>query len=276
MGRIRLVATDVDGTLLDPQGCVTPRTYAAIQASLDSGVTVVLATARRWTGASLAASALNFRGPMILFDGAMTRAYPDGEVLAAAPLDRAFAQRVADTMASFGIQPIAQYSSNFDEYLHVAEEAVHPEWTAAYLPGFRHQIRFRPAAQLCDVSADPMRLVALGPIGVLRRVAVDMATSGCGRQLLLTGNYGTAELTIFASSASKGNALVALVRSLNIPLEETLAIGDGSNDISMLRVAGVGVAMGQAPRRVRASANMVTASNTEDGLAQVIERYVLG
>ena len=67
-----------------------------------------------------------------------------------------------------------------------------------------------------------------------------------------------------------------LASTLYIPLEETMAVGDASNDISMLRVAGLGVAMGQASRRVRASADVVTGSNAEDGLAQALETHVLG
>jgi hydroxymethylpyrimidine pyrophosphatase-like HAD family hydrolase len=94
--------------------------------------------------------------------------------------------------------------------------------------------------------------------------------------LLLLGNYGVAELTLFSSAVSKGNALTILARHLDIPLEETMAIGDGANDISMLRAAGLGVAMGQAPRRVRAMADMVTTSNAEDGLARAVEQYALG
>jgi hydroxymethylpyrimidine pyrophosphatase-like HAD family hydrolase len=274
--RIRLVAIDVDGTLLDPQGCVTPRTFAAIQALAASGVIVALATGRRWTGASVAASALDFHGPMIHMDGAVTRSYPDGEMLNAASLDRIIAQRAAESLVSYGIQPIVQYSDYVDEYLHVTDQAAHPAWTAAYISAFRQQIRFRPVAELCDASVDPMRLVAFAPLPVLRRVAVDLASPECGRQLLLDGNYGTAELTLFSALASKGNALAMLASTLDIPLEETMAVGDASNDISMLRVAGLGVAMGQASRRVRASADVVTGSNAEDGLAQALETHVLG
>lgn len=273
---IRLVATDLDGTLLDPRGCVTPRTRAAIQALTDSGTTLALATARRWTGAALAASLFDFRGPVIVFDGAMIRSYPDGKILSHAPLDRMVAQRMAEAMVGYGIQPIAQFSDPDEEYLHVAEEAANPEWTAAYLPAFRDQIRFRPATELCSVAADPMRLVAFGPTSVLRRVAVDLASTHCGRQLLLAGNYNAAELTYFSPSASKGNALSVLAQMLDIAPEETMAIGDGVNDISMLRAAGLGVAMGHAPRRVRAAAHVVTASNAEDGVAKALETYVLG
>lgn len=274
--RIRLIASDVDGTLLDPQGCLTPRTRAAIHAVTAAGATFALATARRWTGGAHAASLFDFRGPLIIFDGAMTRAYPDGEVLTAASLDRVVAQRAAEAMVGYGLQPIMQFCDQHAEILRVAEEVAHPGWTAEYLEMFRGQSQFCPAAELCDVVADPMRLVAFAPISILRRVAVDLAELACGRQLLLTGNYGMAELTLFASGASKGNALATLAHSLNIPLEETMAIGDGLNDISMLRVAGLGVAMGHAPRRVRASADVVTGSNAEDGMAQALEAYVLG
>jgi len=274
--RIRLVATDVDGTLLDPQGCLTPRTRAAVQAATAAGVTIALATARRWTGASLAAAQFDFQGPLIIFDGAMIRAYPQGQILSAAPFDRVAAQRAAEVMVEYGLQPIMQFCDERVEVLRVAEDAPHPAWTAEYLDVFRGQIQFSTVADLCDVAADPMRLVAFAPVSVLRRVAVDLSVSDCGRQLLLTGNFGMAELTLFAADASKGNALATLARSLAIPLEETMAIGDGLNDISMLRTAGLGVAMGHAPRRVRANADVVTASNAEDGMAQALEAYVLG
>ena len=274
--RIRLVATDIDGTLLDPQGCLTPRTRAAIQATAASGVTVALATARRWTGASHAASQFDFRGHLIVFDGAMIRSYPDGEVLSAAPFDRANAQQAAQAMLSYGLQPIMQFCDQHTEALRVADEAPYPAWTAEYLDIFRGQIQYCPAADLCDVAADPMRLVAFAPISVLRRVAVDLRSPDCGRQLLLTGNFGMAELTLFSSAASKGNALASLARTLDIGLDETMAVGDGLNDVSMLRAAGLGVAMGHAPRRVRASADVVTGSNAEDGLAQALEAFVLG
>jgi hydroxymethylpyrimidine pyrophosphatase-like HAD family hydrolase len=82
-------------------------------------------------------------------------------------------------------------------------------------------------------------------------------------------------LTLFATGVSKGAALARLAADLGVPLAETLAIGDGSNDVSMLRVAGLGVAMGHATPSVRLAADVVTASNGEDGAAQAIERYVL-
>lgn len=279
MGQIRLVVTDIDGTLLDSHGRITRRTAAALQAMDAAGVTLALATGRRWTGAALAAADLSalidFRGPVIHFDGAVTRQYPSGETVSAALLDRGIAQRVAESLASYGVRPIVQYSGHSEEHLHVAQEAANPLWTADYLDDVRQQVRYRPLVELCEMAADPIRIVVFGPMGVLRRAAVDLASEEYGQQLLPIGNYGLAELTIFSRGVSKGSALVELARTLAIPIEETMAVGDGVNDVSMLRAAGLGVAMGQALRRVQRAANIVTAAHDDDGLARAIESYVL-
>jgi HAD superfamily hydrolase (TIGR01484 family) len=274
-GGIRLVVSDVDGTLLDPAGAMTPRTHVALARLRQAGVTFALATSRRWTGAVPVAQQLDFAAPLILYDGALIREFPSGEVLRADTLEASSAHMAAVVLAAHGLQPIAQYCDATGEHLRVAETAKHPEWTEDYLPRFAAQIMFVGLDRLCDWNQAPLRVVAFGPISVLRRAAVALAHLHAGRQLLLTGSYGMAELTIFARTVSKGSALVHLAELFGIALEETLAIGDGLNDVSMLRVAGLGVAMGHAPRRVRAAADIATASNEEDGFALALERYVL-
>ena len=78
-------------------------------------------------------------------------------------------------------------------------------------------------------------------------------------------------IEINATDATKGHALAFLTKHLGLKTEETLAFGDGTNDISMLRQAGIGVAMGNAAPEALAAADRVTASNDEDGLARVLE-----
>jgi Cof subfamily protein (haloacid dehalogenase superfamily) len=272
---IRLVVSDVDGTLLDPAGVVSRGTLEALGGLRHAGVMFALATSRRWTGTVPLAQQLGLAAPLILYDGALIREYPSGEMLGADALDPASAQLAAEALAAHGLQPIAQYCDSRGEYLRVAESATHPEWTEEYLERFASQTRRVRLDLLSDQDVGPLRLVAFGPISVLRRAAVALAHLHVGRQLLLAGSYGLAELTIFSRSASKGAALARIVEYYGMSLEETLAVGDGLNDISMLRAAGLGVAMGHAPRRVRAAAHAVTASNEEDGLALAIGRYVL-
>lgn len=274
-GGISLVVSDVDGTLLDPAGAITPRTHVAFARLHQAGVTFALATSRRWTGAVPVARQLDSAVPLILYDGALIREYPGGKVLRAETLEFASAQMAAEVLAAHQLQPIAQYCDATGEHLRVAETATHPAWTEDYLIRFAAQITFVGLDQLCAWNPAPLRVVAFGPVSVLRRAAVALAHIHAGRQLLLTGSYGMAELTVFARAASKGSALVHLTEHLGIMSEETLAIGDGLNDVSMLQAAGLGIAMGHAPRRVRAAANVVTASNEEDGFALALERYAL-
>ena len=93
--------------------------------------------------------------------------------------------------------------------------------------------------------------------------------------MLKRGIYGSAELAIMDYGCSKASGVAALANTLHISLSEVMAIGDNNNDIAMLQSVGWGVAMGQAPEQVKSAAQVVTASNWEDGVAQAIARYAL-
>src|SRR5262245_29181433 len=88
-GRIRLVVTDIDGTLLDPAGRISAEALAMLKRVAAGGAMVCLATSRRWIGAHPVAEELDLPCPLILYDGAITRQYPSGEALASHPLKRA-------------------------------------------------------------------------------------------------------------------------------------------------------------------------------------------
>ena len=289
MTRIRLIAADIDGTLLDPGGALSPRTIQAVRAAHERGVIVALATSRRFTGAAPIAEALAAVDALILYDGALVRAYPRSDVLFADPLPAVLAQRVAETMAAHGLRPIAQYGHGDEERLRVAPAPNRAGWADAYLATAARQVEHVSLAELCAGAIDPLRLAAFGPLRRVRAVARAIAERSSvaeaikagsavefGTQVLPLGSYGAAELTVFALGASKGTALARLTETLKIPLAETLAIGDGVNDISMLRAAGLGVAMGNARRAVRQAADAATVDSQHDGAALAIERYVLG
>jgi hydroxymethylpyrimidine pyrophosphatase-like HAD family hydrolase len=285
--QIRLLAVDLDGTLLDPSGAISARTQRAIAAAQESSVALALATSRRFTGAESVAATLGGTQTLILYDGAQVRAYPGGEVLFAHPLGAELGQRAAEVMAEHGLQPIAQRGDASGERLIVGPRPPRGPWADRYLAHFADQIEPSLLADLCLERPDPLRVVAFGPQRRIRRAARAIAAAVpvgeairadglLATQVLASGSYGSAELTVFAPDASKGAALARLAELLEIPLAQTMAIGDGLNDVSMLRVAGLGVAMGTAPPTLRRLATTVTGSNLEDGAAQAIERYVLG
>jgi Cof subfamily protein (haloacid dehalogenase superfamily) len=279
-GRIRLVATDLDGTLLAPDGSVSPRTLAAVRRLERDGVTLCLATARRWTGVLPVAQTLAMRGPLILYDGAIARDYPSGEVLLRDPLPPETARAAVALLAAYGLRPIVQYSTEEGERLLVAPPDVGSDavgdGAARYLADQTgDQVRLAPLDELVT-DADVLRVCAFAPVRHLRVVARDLAHLPCGRQLLKTGMFGTAELTLFAATASKGTALAAIAERLGCSLAETLAIGDGINDISMLRMAGTGVAMRHAPPSVQRAASHRAGTNAEEGVVEALEAHVWG
>jgi hydroxymethylpyrimidine pyrophosphatase-like HAD family hydrolase len=276
--QFRLVASDLDGTLLDPQGSLSARTLTAVQAVRAAGIPFVLATSRRLTGAAPVAAALGLDGPLILYDGAQVHQYPTGDILAQHALPIPLARQAAAIISSHGLRPIVQHGDRDGERLLVGALAASAQERGrerAYLDAFAHQIVALPASDLFADGAAPLRIVAFGPLRWLRPAAAALADLPLGWQLLPRGNYGTAELSVFAAGASKGAALLALAERLGIPRREVFAVGDGINDISLLEAAGFGVAMANGGPKVRAAADALAPSHAEDGAAWAIERYVL-
>lgn len=273
--RYRLVATDLDGTLLDERGSVTSEALHAVRCVQDAGVTVCLATSRRLTGTAPVAEALGLRGPLILYDGTQVRHSATRAILMELPLPAHVGQQVVDILADQGLQPIVQHGDVYSERLLVGPTPQGPSQAEHFLANFAHQIVELPVSALCEGQPEPLRIVAFGLLRALERAAAAIAQLECGVQLLERGNYGTAELSVFAPAASKGNALLWLANYLGIAAEETIAIGDGVNDVSMLRAAGLGVAMGNAWPAAKQAADVVTASNEEHGVAEALNRFVL-
>lgn len=273
--RYRLVATDLDGTLLNERGELTPEVCQAAQSVQAAGIIVCLATSRRLTGARPVAEAIGLRGPLILYDGVQVRGFPTHEILMSKPLSARVGQDVVDILAEHGLQPIVQHADEDGERLLVGPASGGASHAATYLANFTHQVVELPVTALCDGHRDPLRIVAFGALQTLRRAASAIAHLSCGFQLLERGNYGTAELSVFAPDASKGNALLWLAEFLGVAPAETLAIGDGINDVSMLRAAGLGVAMGNAAAPIKEAAHVVTATNKEDGVAVALYRHIL-
>ena len=275
MTAIGLIALDLDGTLLMSDGALSARVERAIREARARGVVVTLATARRWTGATPYARQLDLTGPLILYDGALVRKFPNGETQLRRTLAPDLAQRAAETIARWELQVVAQHAAPHGERLVASEDPPHPKWMGPYLASFHDQATYAPLRRIATESPETLRLVSFGPMKRLRGALDALADEPVGRQILPLGSYGLAELTIFSPDSSKGSGLRWLADQLGIPMSQTLAIGDGVNDVSMLRAAGLGVAMGNAAPEIQAEANAVTATNDEDGAARAIERYVL-
>jgi 5-amino-6-(5-phospho-D-ribitylamino)uracil phosphatase len=271
---IKMIAIDIDGTLLTPQKQISPRTQAAIRAAQDMGIIVTLATARRYENSRNFADILGITIPLITCDGALIVQHPTGEILHTQLLPVQIAQQAIEILIACRLQPV----------LHHLIEAQEETWSGlaefdnhgleGYFTEFP-RVRRLAYSQLSASLLDPIRVVSFASQEAIATVVPTISQLACAWNTIERGNYGTAEITIMHQDCSKASGITALARHLNIPLSQIMALGDNHNDSEMLQAVGWGVAMGQAPEKVKAIANAVTATNREDGVALAIERYVL-
>jgi Cof subfamily protein (haloacid dehalogenase superfamily) len=272
---IKLVAIDIDGTLLTPQGEVTPRTLTAVRAAQEAGIVVTLATARRYLNTRQFAEALGLAIPLITYDGALIIQHPQGKILHTNPLQAVIAQQAVETLVRHNVQPVVHHIVDAVEEIWTGPAELDTAWITDYFNTFPRVIRRLPYATLCTGHEDPLRVVAFAPKEVIASLVPEISSLQCAWNAIPQGNYGYAEMAIMHTHCSKASGVVALARQLDIPLAQVMAIGDNNNDIEMLKAVGWGVAMGQASDVVRSSAQAVTSSNAEDGVARAIEQYVL-
>jgi Cof subfamily protein (haloacid dehalogenase superfamily) len=272
---IHMLVIDIDGTLLDPQGEISKRVKRAVQDAHRAGVLVALATARRFGNTQQIAAELGFDMPLILYDGAMLVQYPQQTILARQTLDASIAQAAVNILARHHIQPVVHPDTGLQEEIWTGPAELDNLWIDAYFTTFPTLIHRMPLERLCFDRPEPLRVVAFASEEAIVSVMPEIKSLDCSWNSIKRGSYGTAELVVMRTGCSKASGLTTLARQIHIAPEHIMAIGDNTNDIPMLQVAGWAVAMGQAPASVRGVAHSVTASNAENGLALAIEQYIL-
>ncbi len=273
---IKLLAIDIDGTLLNPQKQITPRTREAINLAHEAGIIVTLATARRYRNTAAIATELAIEIPLVLCDGALAMHHPDANILYTQLLDSYVAQQAVELMVQYGIQPVIQLMNGPIEETWTGYSEFDNEWVTRYLSLYpEHTLRLN-YANCCIGRPKPLRVVAFASEEVITALTSQIAALPCAWNYTQLGSYGVAELTVMTPGCSKASGVALLAQHLGIAMEEVMAIGDGYNDLDMLQAVGWSVAMGQAPESIKAVANAITTSNAEDGVALAIERYALG
>jgi hydroxymethylpyrimidine pyrophosphatase-like HAD family hydrolase len=263
MGSIRLVASDLDGTLLRPDETISERTRQAIAAARRAGITVALVTGRPPRSLAPVAARIGVGGIAICANGAVIWDLDAGAMLDYSPLAAEVAVRLVHGLreALPGVLFAVELEGGF------GREA---GWTEGTL---------LPAAPEA-LEADALELVT-GPVTklLLRHPTLPFAEVAAraravvGEQAVATW-AGTRVVEISASGVTKAFALQRLCRRLGVAQQEVLALGDMPNDLAMLAWAGRAVAVANAQRDVLEAADEVTASNVDDGVALVLERLV--
>jgi hypothetical protein len=258
----RLIATDLDGTLLRRDGSVSLRTQRALAAAVAAGIDVVVVTARPPRYLAPLAPLLPPSTLGICANGAMTCDLHRGSVLSVRPLSLAVARRITtlvampglgfaiETGASVVFEPGFAKPDNGDVRLSV--ECLDEMW-----------LHGRPIVKLlawsASATADDLAARASAAVGSLAEC---------------THSGGVSLLEVSAAGVTKASALAALCAARGIAPSSVLAFGDMPNDLPMLRWAGRPYAVANAHPSVLASVSSHTASNDADGVAQVVERLL--
>jgi Cof subfamily protein (haloacid dehalogenase superfamily) len=273
----RLLALDVDGTLLDPDGVLRPAVREAVRAARERGLSVVLCTGRRYRTALPILEALELEGPAVLHNGVVVKDGRSGRTLYHHYLPNEIYALALATMRSVGapLVYVDQYHEGLDIVAEPAERA-HP-FQAEYMAD-AHEVT-RVVASLDDppskaivmlsCMADRTRLQAL------RAEVKNTLSASVRTNFLLNKNYRGHILEIVSAVSGKWPALQKIIHERGIAPEDILAIGDDNNDAEMIGAAGLGVAMGNAGTRVKEAADYVARSNAEDGVVEAIERFIL-
>ena len=266
MQRPRLVASDVDGTLLDPYSRVTDRTRAVVHRVVEAGVPFVLVTGRppRWVVPI--AEQLGHAGLTVCANGAVLYDAATDRIRSAVTLDplqlRDAAGAVATALPDAKLAVELPGTSAAGELFLAEPNYTHPWPGADSEAAPRDELLGRPALKLlvrqAGASSDAMAR------------ALDAVLGGALGVTFSTG-HGLVELS--APGVTKGSGLAAVAVELGVEASAVVAFGDMPNDLAMLAWAGCGVAMANAHPAVLDTCDEVTAPNGEDGLALVLERW---
>lgn len=278
MNHIKLIALDLDGTLLDSRNQISETNQSMIRRAVDAGIEVIIATGRGFS--ALCTDVLEHAGIRyaITNNGAETYYLPDKKRVFQENLPSdlvcSLFRRWEDKDILFDIfSNGAAYSQANKRYL--CDKVDVPDYIKEHLRKNRTLVDSIP--HFLEVDKAPVQKCTLNfclqPDGShLYRDKVFQELSGNPQLNTVCGGFHNLEFT--KAGVSKASALKKLLSMLDIPLEAVMACGDSENDLDMIRTAAIGIAMSNADPILLECADHITLSNEEDGVAKAIERFL--
>jgi Cof subfamily protein (haloacid dehalogenase superfamily) len=275
---IRLVALDLDGTLLDEHGHVPAENLAALAAAARQGVHLVVVTGRSYPFALQAVEALPDPLTLIAYNGAVARVRGGG-TLAVRHLAPDTARRVLEATRPWRASTLMQFDRDGAGQTVFDRLSWEPPNRRGYYERIRHLVRAVDDLETALDEDPPVQVAFNGGTREMSEVVAAIGTVDAQHAMAVSvTSYPRRDFTLVdvnAAGATKGPALADIARHLGVARHEVFAIGDNHNDVDMLRWAGTAVVMGNAEPEVLALGLPVTAPNSEAGVAQALRRYVL-
>lgn len=265
MGIIKLVAIDLDGTLLKDNKTVSPRTIQTIQRCVEQGIHIVIATTRGLSFVKPFYEQLGLHDPIICTSGAEIWGTLEGPLW------------MRHTMPKSAAKSIARLADEHDWWLSTTINDMRywleqPNQKTINAPDLQYV-----KTNLEGVTDAPVRIVTkhTDAIIAIDKLCKQEFPDVCRPEIFHNPDGTLESLVVVAPQADKGEALKIVCEKLQVDTQYIMAIGDNNNDVPMLEIAGVGVAMGNALQAIKNKADIVTKSNEDDGVAEILEQYIL-
>jgi Cof subfamily protein (haloacid dehalogenase superfamily) len=267
---IGLIALDLDGTLIDDDLEMRPRTAAAIRAAMERGVSVSIVTGRMATSAMAFARTLGLTAPIVGYQGAIIRAMPTsgaglGRVLFHRPLAAGAAREAIAWTREIGLDP---HVNHLERFIIRADDPRAEDYSA-FLGG-----RMTVTDDLLGWLKRPVSKVIAVSEQRIDEAILEVARERFSGRAHVTISHPRF-LEFLSPGVTKGAAVRWLADRAGVPMANVLAMGDQFNDLEMIAAAGHGVAMPHAPEPVRAAARYIAPPLADEGAAQLIEQLVL-
>jgi Cof subfamily protein (haloacid dehalogenase superfamily) len=270
---LRLVALDLDGTLLDPYGKLSPGVVDAVGSLQRTGTQVILCTGRRYRTALPVAQQLGLAGPIVTNNGVLVKDLETGRTLQHAFFPSAL---YADVLAEMRtLAPPLVYIDDYHEGTDMVTERLEAghEFQQEYLADNTAFLRL--VADLGEARPDNVIMMSAmadtASLMALRERAVGKLGARVHTHRLMNKSYQGDILEFLSPEAGKWAALARFAASIGIDPEEIAAVGDDNNDAEMIAGAGLGIAMGNAVDAAKEGAQHVVRSNAEGGAIEAIE-----
>lgn len=284
MPKIQLLALDLDGTLLGTDSRVSRENARAVRLAQQKGVQIVLCTGRNLTETRAFNEQLDAPADwVVIANGAAVQRFSDGAQIAFDGLDREMCAAVRKLCARFGVDPCLYTADKLyygREFLRFLEEIrrrgrVSLDETAEGYEFVPDTAGWDTVVMREDGHVLKAILHHLDP-GTVDRMMQELDNTGLfelAPSIMYGGQLKNVEIN--RKGVHKGSALAKLAAYLGYGMDAVMAVGDSDNDLSMLRMAGLGVAMANAQPSIRVAADVVTADNASDGVAVAIKQYIL-
>ncbi len=263
--KARLVAIDIDYTLIGSDLKISDRTKQAIHAATDAGSTVTLATGRMFRAAVPFAEELGLDAPLITYDGALVKTAKTEELYWHKPIPIEDAREILAHLQSLGFH-INVY---IDDEVYVERLNEESRSYTAHV-----NVAARAVGDLLEfLNEPPTKILMMTEPDVIDNLLPELERKFRDISHVVRSLPQYVEFT--AKDVTKGAALAELAKRMGIPQAQVMAIGDSENDVTMLSYAGIGVAVCNAVDRAKEAADYVTEGINGDGVREAIYRFVL-